>query len=131
MLLDPVLNQYLSDLEKLISTLTDVYVEKYEEEIITSKRLNLRLRIRMNNDFLFELNEAVFCENAELKHLGYRYHFQDRNNKLIFRYDNTPHFHGLKNFPHHKHLPDKVIEAEPPDILEVIKQACDFILASP
>jgi hypothetical protein len=41
----------------------------------------------------------------------YSYHLQDSNTNLIFRYDNEPHWASLPTFPHHKHLPDSVIES--------------------
>ena len=40
---------------------------------------------------------------GHIDHLLYRYHFQDKNNDLIFRYVNTPHFPGLNTYPNHKH----------------------------
>nr|WP_253881088.1 MULTISPECIES: DUF6516 family protein [Microcystis] len=39
-----------------------------------------------------------------MEFLDYRYHFQDEQNNLVFRYDSTPHFPNLSTFPHHKHL---------------------------
>jgi len=42
MLLNPALEKYLSDLEVAIRGLIDAYIERYEEEIITSDRINLR-----------------------------------------------------------------------------------------
>ena len=45
-----------------------------------------------------------------------RYHFQDQQNNLIFRYDNTPHFPNLKTFPHHKHLNKKIEASTRPQI---------------
>jgi hypothetical protein len=57
-------------------------------------------------------------------HLGYRYPFQDHQNNLIFRYDNTPHFPDVKSFPHHKHNPDKVVTVdEEPSIPLIIEEA--------
>jgi hypothetical protein len=55
----------------------------------------------------------------------YRYHFQDEKNRLVFRYDNAPHFPGFVNFPHHKHLPKKVTDTIASSILNVIKEAND------
>jgi hypothetical protein len=72
---------------------------------------------------MLELNEAILGEAGRLKRLGYRYHFQDKQNKLVFRYDNMPHFPGLENFPHHKHLPDKISGTEENSILKVIEEA--------
>ena len=71
---------------------------------------------------MLEWNEAVISDEGDVKHIGYRYHFQDRDNNLIFRYDNTPHFPGLKTFPNHKHLPDNVIAANRPSVTEVLNE---------
>ena len=122
MLLD-FLSRHLGDVEAAVRKLEGAYVERYEEEIVAANRVNLRIRVRFQSGYMLELNEAVIGEADHLRHLGYRYHFQDRQNNLVFRYDNTPHFPGLEGFPHHKHLPDKVAGAEEPSILKVIEQA--------
>ena len=122
MLLD-FLSQYLRDVEAAVRKLKGAYVERYEEEIVAVNRVNLRIRVRFPSGYMLELNEAVIGETGQLMHLGYRYHFQDKQNNLIFRYDNTPHFPGLEGFPHHKHLSDKVAGAEEPSILKVIEEA--------
>lgn len=122
MLLD-LLSRYLGDVEAAIRELEGAYVERYEEEILAANRVNLRIRVRFPTGYLLELNEAVIVEAEHIRHLGYRYHLQDRQNNLVFRYDNTPHFPELKSFPHHKHLPDKVAAAEKPSVLSVIEEA--------
>ncbi len=88
--------------------------------------MNLRIRVRFPSGHMLELNEAVIVEEGQFMHLGYRYHFQDKQNNLVFRYDNTPHFPGVESFPHHKHLPDKASGAEKPSILNVIQEARQF-----
>jgi hypothetical protein len=126
MLLNSSLKEFLLKVEKEIHNLKDAYVELFEEELLAEDRLNIRLRIRMDNGSLLELNEAVLADGKLLHSLGYRYHFQDGRNNLIFRYDNTPHFLGLLNFPNHKHIPDGVAGAEKPNIIDVIKEASTF-----
>jgi len=126
MLLNTALEKYISDVDEAIHRLEDAYIELYEVEVLTSERLNIRLRIRMCGGFLLELNEAVIAEEKFIHQLGYRYHFQDANNNLVFRYDNTHHFPELKSFPNHKHLTDGVVEAEKPDIVSVIKEASEI-----
>ena len=98
MLLD-LLSQYLEELEAGVRELENAYVESYEEEILAANRVNLRIRVRFQTGYLLELSEAAIVEAGHIKHLGYRYHFQDRENNLVFRYDNTPHFPDLKSFP--------------------------------
>jgi len=122
MLLD-VLSKYLREVEATVRKVQGAYVERYEEEILAVNRVNLRIRVRFQAGHMLELNEAVIDEAGHARHLGYRYHFQDEQNNLVFRYDNTPHFPGLEGFPHHKHLSDKVTSAEEPSILKVIEEA--------
>ena len=126
MLLD-LLSEYLNKVEAIVLKLENVYVERYEEEIIANNRINLRIRIRFKTGYLLELNEAVIAEADTITRLYYRYHFQDDKNNLFFRYDNAPHFPDFKNFPHHKHLPDEVTDTSETSIFKVIEEASDFI----
>lgn len=116
------LSTYLDQLEKVVTGLP-AYAEKYIEEVITPERINLRLRLRFDNGNLLEINEAVVVENGELLTLGYRYHFQDSMNQLLFRYDDTPHFPELSTFPHHKHTTTDVIEHLKPLLIDVLQEA--------
>ena len=93
------------------------------EEILTSERANLRIRLRFQSGCLLEINEAIIVENGVLKTLGYRYHLQRASSELVFRYDNTPHFPDLLSFPHHKHLRNTVVASSKPDLLEVLQEA--------
>nr|WP_292849546.1 DUF6516 family protein [Nostoc sp. NMS8] len=62
-----------------------------------------------------------------MTYIDYRYHFQDEQNSLIFRYDSTPHFPNLPSFPHHKHLFDNVIACEKPHIADVLQEVMKFL----
>jgi hypothetical protein len=126
-MLPSILFDYLERVEQAIQQCSNVYVERYEEEILTPKRVNLKIRLRFNQTHLLEINEAIFVADNQLEFLDYRYHFQDENNCLVFRYDSTPHFPSLPNFPHHKHLPGNTIPSEKPAIPEVLKEAFDLI----
>lgn len=118
-----VFSDYFDEVETAIKSIRDCHIEKYEEEFLSPERANLRVRIRFVKGHLLELNEALVYESGKLQHLAYRYHCQDPKNRLIFRYDNAPHFPNLKTFPHHKHLPNDVIPVTKPLITEVIEEA--------
>ncbi len=120
------LAQYLGDIENAVRRIQNANVERYEEEILSYDRINLRIRIRFANGYLLEMNEAVIVENGQVSHLGYRYHFQDQDNRLVFRYDDAPHFPNLPSFPHHKHTPITVEAAQKPSIIEVINAAIGY-----
>ena len=122
-MLHDILVQYLRNVENAVRGLPDSYVERYVEEHLTSNRVNLRIRIRFADGCLLELNESAIREDEDINHLGYRYHFQDKKNNLIFRYDNTPHFPELESYPNHKHSPSAVISTEKPSIVDAIIEA--------
>jgi len=74
MLLD-YLSKYLDNAEASVRNLEGVYVERYEEEILTVNRANLRIRIRFQTGHLLEVNESIIGEKNRIIHLGYRYYF--------------------------------------------------------
>lgn len=118
-----LLVDYLNRVEQSVASCEGAYVERYVEELLTPERANLRIRIRFERGHLLEINEAIVIAADELTWLDYRYHCQDDENRLLFRYDSTPHFPGLPGFPHHKHLPDEVTGGDRPDLLAVIEEA--------
>jgi hypothetical protein len=54
-----------------------------------------------------------------IEKLSYSFHYQDRSNNLIFRYDNTNHKPDL-GYIDHKHIKNKIIPSEVPNIEKVI-----------
>ncbi|CCE22113.1 toxin TumE [Methylotuvimicrobium alcaliphilum] len=121
-MLHDALKTYLDVVEQAILCCDGVYVERYTEEILTPERVNLRIRMRFANGYLLEIHEAVIIVGQRLTHLDYRYHCQDAENRLLFRYDCTPHFPDLSSFPHHKHLPDSVIVSERTEIPSILQE---------
>jgi hypothetical protein len=121
------LSAYLDRIERALRAFHGVYAERYEEEILTPTRGNLRIRLRFDGGQLLELNEAVVVEQDRLCHLHYRYHFQDPAGRLIFRYDSTPHFPGLPHFPHHRHNPNGVQGCNRPDVVDVLQEALNHL----
>jgi hypothetical protein len=54
-----------------------------------------------------------------IEKLSYSFHYQDHENNLIFRYDNAKHKPDL-GYTNHKHIQNKIIESEIPNIEQVI-----------
>ncbi|MBN1347891.1 hypothetical protein JXJ21_00635 [candidate division KSB1 bacterium] len=119
--------EYLKNIEIKVKNLENAYIECYEEEILLNERANLRIRIRFSSGYLLEPNDAILNDDGQINHLSYRYHFQDKQNNIIFRYDNTPHFPGLKTFPHHKHLADNVVECQQPSIAGICDEVTTYL----
>jgi hypothetical protein len=50
----------------------------------------------------------------------YRYHYMDKNQAMIFRYDNAPHHKHIPTFPHHKHNLNEVGESPEPTLYDIL-----------
>ncbi len=70
-----------------------------------------------------DASELHFREFVDMtKHeprLMYAYHYQDKDQQLIFRYDNAAHQPALPQ-PEHKHTPDNIEIALPPTLAHII-----------
>lgn len=65
--------------------------------------------------------EFVDFSDGYLDKVAYSYHFQDKSNQLLFRYDNAKHKPAL-DFDEHKHCDDKIIYAAAPQLEQVIQE---------
>ena len=118
------LEDYLNRIEEAVFNCPNARVERYAENAISDERVNLHVRLRMDQGHLLEIREAILLEDdGSLNILAHSYHFQDINNVVIFRYDNTPHYPNLETFPDHKHLLDAVLASSRPTIQQVIREA--------
>lgn len=70
----------------------------------------LRARASLKNGFLLHVTEALGKGFR-----SYSYHLQ-KNNNLIRRWDNAPHWPGMKTFPYHLHLGGEKDVRECPEI---------------
>lgn len=95
--------------------------------IVLDKRTNRSGLIR--GDLYFQdgsrlhFRELVDIEEEVVRFM-YSYHYQDNSEKLVFRYDDTPHHPELTGYPHHKHIEEeaKVATSEPPSLAGVLKE---------
>lgn len=51
----------------------------------------------------------------------YSFHWQDKYDMLIIRWDNAPHHRHISTFPHHKHMSDEVVENSAIALAEVLE----------
>lgn len=71
-------------------------------------------------------NSCLFFKeylNLELSQprISYSFHYQDSQQKLLFRYDNAKHKPDL-GYVHHKHTENKIIPSEIPELEDVISE---------
>ena len=105
----------------IVSFVADFKVSK---QVDRSKNGHFRARVTFTDNSQLEFSEFVE-QNAddEIQVVTYSYHWSDENDNAIRRWDNTPHFPKLKNFPHHIHVKeDDVISGKPIDIFGVLDE---------
>ena len=62
---------------------------------------------------LFIDRSVLFAsEYFSIENHNYSYHWQDENNLLLIRWDNSPYHRNIETFPHHKHKNDKIFSSE-------------------
>ncbi|MFP4394641.1 MAG: DUF6516 family protein [Anaerolineales bacterium] len=77
----------------------------------------------MTNGSWLEFSEyAQRRANDQIVVITYSYHWADVHNHLIQRWDNTPHFPDVPNFPYHVHegRDDAVAPSKPMSIFVVL-----------
>jgi hypothetical protein len=116
------LPHYLIRLENVLCSRQDIEVETFEIEILT---LGVRVSgiVRFYDGSRLSIVEGLeVSRKQEFNRLDYKFHYQDAQGHLIFRYDNAPHHPYLDTFPAHKHIKDKVVDAKPPDLNDVLAE---------
>ncbi len=107
---------------------------------ITLKDLRLTLKalgaILVANLHFYDGSQLNIVEEVErvgsrgIRRIAYKFHYQQADGTLIFRYDNSPHHPSLATFPSHKHVGSTVIEAQAPDLTDVLCEI-DAIIYKP
>ena len=118
---------YFEKVQILIKGLSRVEIERYEEHVLSEDRGNLRIRLRFFDNSLLEISEAIYIMEATFTWLSYRYHYQNPDGSIIFRYDNTPHHPDVSTYPNHKHAGELVVSAARPDIEKVLSEVKEHI----
>lgn len=65
----------------------------------------------------------------KVEKLTYSFHYQDKDNNLIFRYDNASHKPAI-NFKNHKHFKGTISQSEVTELKDVLEEIIsDFLRA--
>jgi len=76
------------------------------------------------------LEFAIFADKASQKITvnKYRFQYMGEDSRMIFRYDNAPHYPDIASFPHHKHSIDSVMPSSMPGIKDLLNEISAMIL---
>lgn len=125
-----LLSEYTATLAAILDNYsrTDLIVDS---SIVTDCR-TLKLGIIRGTITFVDGSRLFFSEYLDLRYktekLTYSYHYQNQEDELRFRYDNSRHKPDL-GFVHHKHLAEgRTIQAEPPDLADLLDEIMDYFL---
>ena len=116
------LYHYLVRLETLLYSRQDIAVEQLQVDVATVSTL-FKCELRFGDGSRLSVTEQLEpVGQRDHRRIAYKMNYLDRDGNLVFRYDNSPHYPHLATFPAHKHIGDSVVEAEPPDLSDVLAE---------
>ncbi len=122
------LHHYLSRLYATITSRQEIEIETLEVRYIATGVALFSAALRFFDGSLLVVEEEVKEQSHQtITKIRYKYHYQDSEDRLIFRYDNVPHHRSISTFPHHKHEGSKVIEAAPVDLSQVLLEIDQYL----
>ena len=116
------IDEYFTRVRELVQGVADAQAERYEEQMLSATRGNLRIRLRFGDQSLLEISEAIVLVGEEPHWLSYRYHYQSSRTGLVFRYDNAPHHVEVATHPDHKRSGDDVLASPHPSIEQILRE---------
>ena len=111
-----MIGSYLRQIDEFLSTHPQVrdveIVRRSVWDTGLERVLNHRYRVMLVDGGLVEMTERILEVQENLEVTKYRHHWQDRNGRLIKRWDNAPHHPEVDTFPHHLHdgAEDRVVD---------------------
>ena len=99
----------------ILSYLADIELALVSSEIIAEYDIvrswantddgYIRLRATLTNRDFLEAAEYFTLQDDQVVTVDYHFQWMDRERKILRRrWDSTPHFPNLENFPHHVHI---------------------------
>ena len=123
-----MIRKYFKKIEKSLDENNHI-IEDYiiNKQTFTQEKGTIEGEVFFNENSRMDFMEAVDTSKQEKSR--YSYHYMNKENELIFRYDNAKHHRKIKTFPHHKHTKSEVIESKEPNIKEVLHEIEKHITA--
>jgi predicted AlkP superfamily phosphohydrolase/phosphomutase len=97
-----------------------------QEEIRPAKQAVIKAYVTLVDGSILNIMEYIDAK-YRVEKISFAYQYQNREGKLIFRYDNASHRPALK-FTDHKHLPDgSIVQSSISDIADVVDEVIGYL----
>ncbi len=114
-----MIGDYFEFLKKVANKNTEVVNFRLIREVIGVKKGFIRFIIELRDGSELHVFEYV---DSYLHKIDYSYHWQDKEKRLITRWDNAPHHPEIKTFPHHVHEEEEIKPSQEPTFVEILKK---------
>lgn len=117
-----LLNNYIDNIKNALDKIIPFIIN---HSLTIDKRPQQQVHIVGILIFIDESNlhfrEFINASEGWIEKVAYSYHFQDKTNNLLFRYDNAKHKPAL-NFEEHKHYMNEIMYAPAPTLQQIIEE---------
>jgi len=127
------LHRYLGRLHDTILSRQETQIEELEiadRSDRPGQTSEFFARLRFLDDTELQVVEKLVVDRFTILKIRYAYNYRRADGELIFRYDNVAHYPDIRTFPHHKHVGNNVLPAQPPDLSEVLREIDGILYAS-
>lgn len=118
-----LLDDYLNEIENTLNTFSSLIVN---QSVTIDKRPQEQAHIfgilLFNDESTLHFREFIDASEGKIDKVAYSYHFQDKSNALLFRYDNAKHKPAL-DFVEHKHFSGNITYAPDVTLQDSIQEA--------
>jgi hypothetical protein len=113
-----MINDYFEFLNKIAHKFPHTQKVRVIKNFIGTDKGFIRFIMELTDDSELHVFEYL---NYHLQKIDYSYHWQDKDKKLIKRWDNAPHHPKIKTFPHHLHDGEDLKPSTEPNFIEILK----------
>ena len=116
--------EYLSAIKSLLLNSPLIARHQIVREYEGLQKSYIRARLTLTDDSVLEFSEYIeLGAKNQFKITDYSFQWMGKDGNQIRRWDNTPHFPKLEDFPHHIHVnANDVISSQPMDIFGVLNE---------
>jgi len=129
--MDPLIENYLRRVADVFMSAGVVSLEELTIEDIENNQGRLGVTMRFPGDRRLSVRVQASVQDDRPDPRGYSIHFMDGDDNTIFRYDNSRHFPGAGDSPHHKHEGERVFICPQPTIRQIRNEIADYLSANP
>lgn len=120
------LQRYLNHLKEVIDSYIATHIileSSIRFDVRPGEQGYVKGSIRFKDGSVLHFTEFIDVVGEVTEKIMYTYHYQDKDQGMVFRYDNARHQPSL-TFLNHKHVRDTVLETSPRVVESVLAEIC-------